>query len=277
MTPLARITTALTTLLTLASISSALTLDSLGNVTDWGIRPFSQSNGVVINGNLTSIIQNNVSPIYYPYGVGYAPSGGETYDIEEMHIRRVGTTVQVLIVSSMFTDGTYYLGDLLLNVDSDPQFDMGVSVRDRNGLVAGGLYDNITTLGLQAGSNSYRGYTSVEQQICNAPGQLAACLIGSGTLLSSYPIQTATFNYGLVAGKNENNTHLLELTFDLPLSIRNFDLQLSLTCGNDVIRGSYSTPESVIPPIPEPASAALSFLALAAVGSFVTRRSPSAV
>lgn len=278
------ITTKLMTLslasLALAAVShqaSALTLNGSGQVTDWNyIQPLSVANGTTVSTGLVSVRQNNTSPINYGGSTGYTPSGGENYDLEEMHVRNNGNQVQVLLVASkLWVVDNIHLGDLLINIDSDAQFDLGLVTRNHDSLVQGGLYAINTTQGLENVSGSFYGNNGIETQVFNAPGQLAASFVGSGSLLGSYLINTATYNYGTISGHNENSTYLYEFTFNVDSSVNSLDVQIDWGCGNEKIAAHYEmdrhndTPSGAVP---EPVTAGLSLMSLAAVGLSMVRR-----
>lgn len=258
------------------SSASALTLDASGNVTDWGVTPFSNSVPLGVAG----VNGNNYSPINYPNGVGHNPSPGgatgEKFDLEGLYARRDGQQVQVLLVaSSLFqaTAGnhTYNLGDLMIDVDNNNSFDFGVVTQQgnaNNGLTAGGLYDIDTARGLQHISGSYYQNNSVTSQI----GDWAVL---TGSLLSQNAIQTTSFNYA-----GESNTYLYEYTFTLAEDLQYHDLymQFAWGCGNDMIGLNIdaleppTTDGGPSPATPEPATAALSLLALGGLAAASRRR-----
>jgi hypothetical protein len=136
---------------TCAMTASALTVDASGNVTNWGITPF--SNGAYGNwldgppavptgagatqsgqtGNVTWVESNNVSPINYggnaqPFTPAPGYATGETFDLEFMAARTVdnGTRVQVLGITSVdpklganFQGTPIHVGDLFINTDGN--------------------------------------------------------------------------------------------------------------------------------------------------------------
>ena len=54
-----------------------LAVDASGNVTDWGITPFTHSNVTnALLGNMVYTIADDYAPIDYPSGVGHVPSPG---------------------------------------------------------------------------------------------------------------------------------------------------------------------------------------------------------
>ncbi len=251
--------------------AQAISFDANGQITGWGITPFSQSNGNTTANGITSIRQNNYSPISYPNGIGHQPSPGgttgEKFDLEEIHLRNTGSQVQVLLIaSSLFqasaSGATFNLGDLLIDLDNDHQFDLGVVTQTGNaGLDAGRLYDIDTTLGLQNLSGSHRG-TAIE-------GQIGAWAVGSGVGYDTFAIETAGHNFG----GSEGMTYAYQFTFDLShldTMPSQFGFQIAWGCGNDVIFGDFElTPPPLVPEtlaaIPEPAPVAL-FAILATVG-----------
>jgi len=59
----------------LPATALGMIIDSAGNITDWGLRPFSEPNQQDRHqGNLWSTIENNYSPISYPWGSGTSPA-----------------------------------------------------------------------------------------------------------------------------------------------------------------------------------------------------------
>jgi hypothetical protein len=251
-----------------ANSASALTVNGSGAVTDWGVTPFTQPNGSSVSGDVYSFRQNNTAPINYPGGVGYVPSPGgsqgEVFDLEEMHIRRTGSVVKVLLVSSTsftttFGSSTFLKGDLLINTDGDSAWELGVVTQSANaGLTAGGLYNVTSVAGLQALPNSYAG-TWVDTAI-------GGWAVSAGQLLGTIGLQTASYNYG----GSENATSLIEYTFDLsPLggSLPNtLGFQIAWGCGNDVIGGTVNFPPDQppqTPAVPEPMTLTMAALGLA--------------
>jgi hypothetical protein len=244
-------------------------IDSAGNITDWGLRPFSQPNAADQHqGNLWSTIQNGYSPISYP-GVGHQPSpglanGGEAWDLEEMHLRLTDTQLQVLLVTSTplsaNVGGNVYLGDLFLDYNN---LRVGVVTQSASqGLAAGSVYriaGAADTQVLQQASNSYLGWT---HPVSNdyGPDATVAEIVGpwavKGTInpslfLGNATIQMGSFDYGGA----ENGTFLIEYTLDKGLiGLTNLDsLSAKMTwgCGNDVIRVRDA------PTVPEPATLVL--------------------
>jgi len=260
-----------------AQSTQAISFDSTGNVMGWGITPFSQANGNTSASGITSIRQNNYSPLSYPNGIGHQPSPGgttgEKFDLEEVHIRNNGSQVQVLLIaSSLFqataSGSTLNLGDLMIDLNNDHQFELGVVTQSGNaGLDAGRLYEVHSTLGLQNLSGSYRG-TSIDTQI-------GAWAVGTGLGHDLFAIETASHNFG----GSEGVTYAYQYTFDLnPLNTlpSQFAFQIAWGCGNDVILGDYTLTQPPIrlqetTPIPEPAPLAL-FVVIAWVGLSVLGR-----
>ena len=257
--------------------ADAISFDASGKVVGWDVTPFSQANGNSTAGAITSVRQNNYSPLNYPHGIGHQPSPGgttgEKFDLEELHIRQEGSQVQVLLIASSLyqataSGSTLNLGDLLIDLDGDQQFDLGVVTQTGNaGLDAGRLYEITSTLGLQNLSGSYRG-TSIETQI-------GAWAIDEGVGRDLYTIETASFNFG----GSEGVTHAYQYTFDLAFMNTlpdQFAFQIAWGCGNDVIGADFSMTApsqlrvSDVTAIPEPASMALflviTWLGLAAAG-----------
>lgn len=172
-----------------AAPASALNVNGSGQVTDWGnLLPLQQTGASDVVTNLapgvTSFRQNDWAPTLG--GLGPTPTGGERFDLEEMHVRRNGDTLEFLLVASGDSDtpfratsgsNQWTLGDLFLDHDGVSGFDhalvmavndTGVSgainttLEDINedrsgpnapsgGLTAGDLYGVDTTLGLRGG------------------------------------------------------------------------------------------------------------------------------
>ncbi len=252
----------------LAAPAMALSVDAAGQVTDWGnLTPFSQANGTSIAGGISSFRGNNVSAVTYP-GIGAIPSPGgttgEKFDLEEVHIRNVGDTVQILLVSSsLFERDGYFMGDFLLDTDGDTLWDMGLVTRNHDGVNAGQLYDGITTSGLQVKSGSYYNYPSVVSQIGNG----GAAFVTSGLAIGgTSPIVVDTHDYA-----GESGTKFAEFTFTVPSDLDGFNFQLAWGCGNDVIRGFHVMDRPPTPPtpggaVPEMATALLSLMGLTSLG-----------
>ncbi|NJL32393.1 MAG: PEP-CTERM sorting domain-containing protein [Phycisphaerales bacterium] len=177
--------------------------------------------------------------------------------------------------SSWKIDNSILLGDLLMNTDGLPGFDMGLVTQTASkGLPAGQVYDNVSTAGLQINSNTYAGNFNIESQINNTPGQLAAMFVSGGDPTGPVgSINTTSYNYGTInqngLNKNENNSYLYEFTFELPPTFTTVDFQISWGCGNDVISASHIVTH---PAVPEPATMATGMLALTGLILGVTRR-----
>lgn len=260
-----------------AATASGNLIDSAGNVTDWGITPFTHANASSFqNGSLWSTIENNYSPISYP-GVGHVPSPGgstgELFDLEEMHVRVKNNALQVLVVTSSplvaHADGaTLYLGDLMLTIG---QQRFGVVTQSANqNLAAGAVYrlsGAADTVALESCSATYLGYTDLvandygpNDTVQNIAGPWAVkSSIDPSKLLEMASITTATHDYGGA----EDNTFLIQYTVGLDAlgiqGLQDLDAQMTWGCGNDVIR--VETPNYV----PEPAT-----LALVAGGAVLT-------
>ncbi len=264
-----------------ASSAHAITFDANGKVDGWNVTPFTAANGTTTAGGITSIRQNNISSISYP-GIGAVPSpggtSGEKFDIEEVHVRNFGTRVEMLVfASSAFqaTAGgsTLNLGDMLLNIDGDSAFELGVVTQTGNaGLDQGRLYEIGSTTGLQNLPGSYFG-TAVATEV-------GAWAITGGTAHDQFAIELASFDYG----GSEGPTVAYLYTFDVGFlsNISHMDFQIAWGCGNDVFRGGFDLaprstgfePPAPLPNlasngIPEPAALVL---LMAGVGAIAGRR-----
>lgn len=244
----------------LASPSSALIIDGSGNVTDWGLTPQlgSATNSYSqVSGGVVSTRANNYAPIDYP-GIGHSPSGGEPWDLEEMHVRFTSTAMQVLTVASSpmsFNSGgnQFRLGDLFLTI-AGTRFGM-VTQNSTAGLTAGSIYQISSNSDLIKLDNvaSYLGYGNIvandygpSDTVENIAGPWAvkgtvnpAQLVGSGT------ISTGSFSYGGA----EDATNFIEYTINYTPSIlaslsgQSFLVKQTISCGNDVIQVGGVVPE----------------------------------
>jgi hypothetical protein len=251
----------LATVLALAMASTAcggIILDGSGNVTNWGLTPFSSPNQSNLHqGNMWSTIQNNYAPISYP-SVGRLPSGGEGYDLEELHLRIANQQVQLLLVTSTpWISQGFNLGDMMLTINGQK---FGVVTQSANqGLTQGALYrlgNSGDTVGLQQVSGSYWASTAPlandygpNATIPNIVGPWAVSGgISPSELLGLAQISSATYNYGGA----ENSTFLLQ--YDLDISLLGLSepgdvtAQVAWGCGNDVIRTSGGP----VTAVPEP-------------------------
>lgn len=254
----------------LAGSSQAMIIDGSGQITDWGVTPFSQAGPAEgVSGNIAYTLANDYAPIDYPSGVGYVPSpgltaGGETIDLEEMYVRVSGSQLQVLLVTSAawaasFSGTDYTLGDLFLDVDG--QRYAIVTQSASQGLAAGAVYridsaDDVVQL--QPGSRSYAGNTSVRDNDYGPPATVPEIAgpwavdgeIDAAQLLGTATLADGTFNYG----GTEDGTFLLEYTVDWSLfgsaAPTTVSTHQTWGCGNDVIRVRDFV-------IPEPATMAL--------------------
>ncbi len=278
-----RFAPALALILIMAAMSPAdITVNPSGEVADWGITPFSQTNQANSKtGNRFFTIADDYAPIDYPNGIGRVPSPGgapgEVFDLEEMHLRAVGNELQILVVtSSAWTKvigGTdYTLGDLFLEVGG---ITYGVVTQSASqGLAAGAVYridDQKDTEKLQKGSQSYRGKKGKREndygpkaKVEDIAGPWAVdAKIEANQLLGTADIDSAIFDYG----GDEDGTFLIEYKFDwdllgaAPGSVAN--AHITWGCGNDVIEVDDAV-------IPEPATMAL--LGFGLFGLFVRCR-----
>jgi hypothetical protein len=273
----------LATVLTMAMASAAcgnIILDGSGNVTNWGLTPFSLPNQTNLHqGNTWSTTANNYAPINYP-SIGRQPSGGEAYDLEELHVRITNQQVQFLLVAStpwvsQSWGNNFYLGDVMLSIDGQR---FGVVTQSANqGLAQGALYrlgNTGDTVGIQQQGGSYWASTALvandygpDTTISNIVGPWAVSgSVSSSQLLGLAQISSATFNYG----GSENGTFLLEYAFDTSLlglsQPGDITAQVAWGCGNDVIRTSGGT----VPTVPEPGT--LLMLAAGSVFMYVSSR-----
>jgi hypothetical protein len=270
-------------ILVLAAGADGMIMDSAGNVTDWGVAPFSQPSPSYTHvGNMWSTVENNYSPISYP-GIGHQPSpggsSGEAYDLEELHVRIVDSKVQMLLVTSTglsvpWGSGTIYLGDLMLTVNGQ-QYGV-VTQSATQGLAAGSIY-RLTgagdVAGIQAISGSYAGNTTPMHNDYG-PDATVRDIIGGWTVngsidpaqfIGSAALASATFGYGGAEG----GTFLMEYSIDAGLlglmEPGVLDAQVSWGCGNDVIR---THAENI--GVPEPGTVAL--LLGGAAMTYLTRK-----
>lgn len=263
----------------------SLILDGSGNVVNWNLRPFTLPNQANLQqGDMYSTIQNGYSPINFA-GVGHQPSpglyaGGETYDLEELHVRVADHQMSLLLVTStpwvaQSWGHNVYLGDLMLTID-DQRFGI-VTQSATQGLAQGSIYRLANpgdTVGIQQQSGSYWNVPTLMDNDYG-PNATVSQIIGPwavsktispGELLGLAQVSSATFNYG----SPENGTFLLEYVFDTSLlglpQPGNITAQVAWGCGNDVIRTSGGT----VPAVPEPSTVVL--LAAGSLFMYVSSR-----
>lgn len=256
-----------------AGSSFASLVDVNGTVSGWGITPFSQTNGQYADSlhRTYSTISNNYSPINYP-SVGHLPSPGgstgELFDLEEMHLRITDAgQLQVLVVTSSpmvaQASGTWYLGDLMLNVNGvkyvvvTQDVSSGGAARGYTAgdVIAAGSASNL--LKLQSDSHSYLGNNTL---VANDYGPNAKVEDVAGpwqvvtglTPIASGAIETDTHSY-----TDEAGTYLIQYTVNLSDLTSATDLSINAHivwgCGNDVIEVEAANVSNV----PEPATMAL--------------------
>jgi hypothetical protein len=250
-----------------ASQALALTIDGTGQVTDWNLTPFSQPNGSSQTGNRVSTIANDYAPIRYSSTYAYKPSGGENWDLEEMHARiSTDGQLQVLVVnSSGIEKNGWILGDLMMTVNGQ-RFAVVTNPNGRGydqGDVIALTSDSDVDI-LQDKSGSYLNNNTLrandygpDDKVRNIAGPWRATDgLPAQQLIADALIAVDTFDY-----TDEAGTSLIEYTLDLTdlTAATTFEYQLQLTwgCGNDVIRVEGET----LTPIPEPST-----LGLAALG-----------
>jgi hypothetical protein len=265
--------------LALAMASTAyggIIVDGSGNVTNWGLTPLALPNQSNLHqGNTWSTIQNNYAPISYLSG-GRQPSGGEGYDLEELHLRITNQQVQLLLVTSApWISQGFNLGDMMLTIDGQK---FGVVTQSANqGLTQGALYrlgNSGDTVGIQQLSGSYWASTAIlandygpDATISNIIGPWAVSGgISPSELLGMAQVSSTTYNYGGA----ENGTFLLEYDLDFSLlglsEPGDITAQVAWGCGNDVIRTSGGP----VPVVPEPGTVLM--LAAGSVFMYVTSR-----
>ncbi len=242
-----------------------LVIDGSGDVTDWSVSPtlnVATNSANQVAGGVASTLGNDYAPINYPSGVGFVPSpggsSGETWDLEEMHVRIVGSQLQVLVVnksglSEPFTGDSedFGLGDLFVTTQSATY---AMVTRDGNqGLTAGDVYqildDGADVQILQDRARSYFGNATIEA----AAGPWAVdATIAANQKTGSGSINTASFDYGGSVGTH----HVVEYLLDVSLiggAPTLLQTHLTWGCGNDLIEVEITDTREV----PEPASLVL--------------------
>lgn len=263
-----------------AAPAAAITIDPSGKINGWDITPFSAPNGNSVVDGITSVRQNNYSPLNFP-GSGHIPSPGgatgEKFDLEEVHVRNDGSQVQLLLIaSSLFqasaSGSNLKLGDLMINIDGDSEFELGVVTQSANtGLDAGRLYEIQSTAGLQNLPGSFAGSAIADE--------IGAWAVLTGVGQDMFGIETAGFNYGGAEG----TAYAYQYTFDLgylPSLPSFFEWQIAWGCGNDMIAGSHQMTSSPLTPgiaaVPEPTPIVLTMIGIWVTLAVVSRaRRPS--
>ena len=256
--------------------AAALTVDSSGNITDWGVTPFGSTPASWAPAPSPYVTywveQNNTSPVNYPWNIGYVPSPGgatgEAFDMEAFYSRVVQNRLQVLLISSAPNF------DLFLDVPGGQQtgYDFAVGSLDWNAGDAS-LYrinGSGDVLDIITGSGGYGGYPNIAAQV--NPWRVvenANRLVGTAGEVS---IEQQTFNYGQRMGANENGTWLYE--WDIPMSLLGggtgpLGLHITVECGNDVINNVAVMSG---PPVPEPLTIVGAMMGLGGIGGYIRRR-----
>lgn len=249
-----------------AVCSFASLVDASGNISGWGITPFSQSNGQYANTTTGtfSTIANNYAPINYP-SVGYLPSpggsNGEKFDLEEMHLRVTGGQLQVLVVTSSpmvaSVNGTWYLGDLMLNVNGSKY---AVITQD---VTAGGaargytpgaviaVTDDSQLLKLQNSSNSYLTHNELVENDYGADATVRDVAGPWQVVTGLSPVASGAIETDMHSYTGEANTFFIQYTVNLADltgdSEADIAAHIAWGCGNDVIEvealGVHEVPE----------------------------------
>lgn len=254
------LTSTLSILALAASISfgqgEALLVGADGAIGDWDHTPFSKDNGSRIDVNRGYTIADDYAPIDFP-GIGRVPSpggaAGERYDLEEMHIRRDGDTLEVLIVTSspMVAEGRWLLGDLFVRAGD---VRVAVALQDGGrGIAAGTVYmanDNDAVESLQPGEH---GFAGDPRAMANdyGPDARVATVIGpwrfdgrrvNGQPIGSATIATARHDFG----GDEDGTFLILCTIDLAevglVDHRTITARIAWGRGSDVITAGIGGP-----------------------------------
>jgi hypothetical protein len=236
--------------------AQGLTVAPTGVVVGWDVQPFSRGNGSVIDVREGYTVADDYAPIEFP-GIGRVPSpGGETgeqYDLEEMHIRRDGPTLKVLIVTSspLVADGRWLLGDLFIEAGGQR---LAIVTQPGGRAAAPGeihpASEDQTVQPLQPGEHGYLGDPRRLPNDFGARATIADVAspwrvdpaVTTLQPLGHATINTARHDYG----GDEDGTFLIEVTLDLAAvglaDDRTIAARIAWGRGSDVITASIGGP-----------------------------------
>jgi len=227
-----------------------------GSIPGWDHTPFAGDNASIIDVREGYTIANDYAPIDFP-GIGRVPSpggeAGERYDLEELHIRRNGSTLQVMLVASspFRVDGRWLLGDLFLR---GGEVRRAVATQDGGrGVEPGAVFPadrDDALVPLQPGeggfagdptpmANDFGGDASVAR--IAAPWRFDATRVKTEPIAHA-TIQTTRHDFG----GREDGTFLIQFTIDLEAvglaDHRTITARIAWGRGSDVIEAGIGGP-----------------------------------
>jgi len=247
---------ALLSLMMIASYASAYAVD--GNLADWGITPFTDWVPSSPTANCIEHDYDGTNPLDNPSPYPDSPYGGELFDIEMMCFDDAPGMAYFTSLVSMGPQGygTYFMGDLALNLDNNPAtgmlgYEYGIKLTNKNGGQIGQIcylpnWHNVTDI--KPYSPAY--FT------CDGPGSL---LKGEKATVKYVDAGIKDYPVGCTSGGTCLPNYVIEIgakkaLLGMPATGLSNPIHLTQICGNDdielTIDWDHALPEFVSAGVP---------------------------